>query len=123
MKNYAESTDKQFAKEIIESAPQQSKAWLNFDKEVHDTQTAIPAKYKELISIGIALTTQCPYCIEVHTLKAKEIGITQEELSETIMIAAALRSGAAVGYGLLHCSSFIKLRSEKLFIIYLFNLV
>ena len=106
MKHYTESTDKQFAKEIIESAPQQSKAWLNFDKEVHDVQTCIPAKYKELISIGIALTTQCPYCIEVHTLKAKEIGITQEELSETIMIAAALRSGAAVGYGLLSMKFF-----------------
>ena len=101
MEHYTEPTDKQFAKEILESAPRQSKAWLNFDKEVHDNQTIIPAKYRELISIGVALTTQCPYCIEVHTLKAKEMGVTQEELSETIMIAAALRSGATVGYGLL----------------------
>lgn len=106
MKHYTEVTDKQFAKEIIEGAPKQSKAWLNFDKEVHENPSVIPAKYRELISIGVALTTQCPYCIEVHTSKAKEIGVTQEELSETIMIAAALRSGAAVGYGLLSMKFF-----------------
>jgi alkylhydroperoxidase/carboxymuconolactone decarboxylase family protein YurZ len=27
---------------------------------------SIPKKYKELMAIAVALTTQCPYCIEVH---------------------------------------------------------
>jgi alkylhydroperoxidase/carboxymuconolactone decarboxylase family protein YurZ len=26
----------------------------------------IPKKYKELIAPAVALTTQCPYCLEVH---------------------------------------------------------
>lgn len=106
MKHYTETTDRQFAKDIIEGAPKQGKAWLEFDEEVHQEETTIPSKYKELISIAVALTTQCPYCIEVHTARAKEFGVSQQELSETIMIAAALRSGAAMGYGLLSMKFF-----------------
>lgn len=101
MTTFTESTDKKFAKDIIEAATNQAKAWFNFDHEVGDVETKIPFKYKELISIGVALTTQCPYCLERHTKQAKEHGATEEEIAETIMITAALRSGAALGYGLL----------------------
>lgn len=106
MKHYTDPTDKQFAKDIINGASKQGQAWLDFDKEVYNEETVIPSKYKELISIAVALTTQCPYCIEVHTQRAKEFGINQQELSETIMIAAALRSGAAMGYGFLSMKCF-----------------
>jgi len=101
MTKFTESTDKKFAQDIIAGAPKQSKAWLAFDQEVGEVEAKLPMKYKELISIGVALTTQCPYCIERHIKQAKELGVTQEEIAETIMIAAALRSGAAIGYGLL----------------------
>lgn len=60
---------------------------------------AIPKKYKELIALGIALTTQCPYCLEIHKEHALKAGATQEELSEVTFIAAALRAGAAVVHG------------------------
>lgn len=63
---------------------------------------AIPRKYKELMAIAVALTTQCPYCIEVHTKAAREAGATDAELAETTMVAAALRAGAAVVHGT-HC--------------------
>lgn len=60
---------------------------------------AIPKKYKELIALGVALTTQCSYCLEIHKNAAKEAGVTNEEISEVIHIAAALRAGAAVTHG------------------------
>ncbi|MEX8548624.1 MAG: carboxymuconolactone decarboxylase family protein [Mucilaginibacter sp.] len=101
MTKFTESSDKKFAKDIIKGAPNQAKAWFNFDHEVGEVETIIPLKYKELISLGVALTTQCPYCLEKHTKQAKEHGATEEEIAETIMITAALRSGAAMGYGLL----------------------
>lgn len=63
---------------------------------------AIPRKYKELMAIAVALTTQCPYCIEVHTKAAREAGATDAELAETTMVSAALRAGAAVTHGT-HC--------------------
>ena len=101
MEKFAESTDKKFAEEILKEAPIQAKTWLNFDHQVMESETAIPLKYKELMALAVALTTQCPYCLEKHTGRAKKLGATKAEISETIMIAAALRSGAALGYGLL----------------------
>ena len=60
---------------------------------------AIPIKYKELIALAVALTTQCAYCLEIHKEKAVAAGATQEELAETTFLAAALRAGAAVTHG------------------------
>ena len=71
------------------------------DKVVGRTDGVVPPKYRELIAIGVALTTQCPYCLDVHTKNAKKAGATREELAETVHIAAALRAGAALTHGLL----------------------
>jgi AhpD family alkylhydroperoxidase len=57
---------------------------------------AVPKKYKELIALAVALTTQCPYCLEIHRKSAEAAGATQQEIAETAMVAAALRAGAAV---------------------------
>jgi len=106
MTTFAESSDKKFTADILNGAPLQSQAWLAFDHCIGEVESAIPFKYKELISIAVALTTQCPYCLERHTEKARKHGVTKEEIAETIMIAAALRSGAALGYGLLSMKFF-----------------
>ncbi len=63
------------------------------------SEGVIPKKYKELIALGVALTTQCPYCLEIHKKNAVEAGATEEELAEATFIAAALRAGAAVVHG------------------------
>ncbi len=74
------------------------KAFMEFDK-VALADGAIPVKYKELIAIAVALTTQCPYCLEIHKGNAVKAGATEEELAEVTFIAAALRAGAAVTHG------------------------
>jgi AhpD family alkylhydroperoxidase len=53
----------------------------------------------ELVAVAVALTTQCPYCIEIHTKKAKKASATEQELAETTLVAAALRAGAAMTHG------------------------
>lgn len=73
-------------------------AFWAFDKAAL-SDGVIPKKYKELMAIAVALTTQCPYCIEAHRQQALKAGVTQEELAETVMVAAALRAGAAVTHG------------------------
>src|SRR5262249_36622195 len=60
---------------------------------------AIPLKYKELTAVAVALTTQCPYCTEVHAKKARKAGATEQELAETTLVAAALQAGGAVTHG------------------------
>ena len=60
---------------------------------------AISVKNKELIALAVALTTQCGYCLELHRQAAEKSGASQEEIAETIMIAGALRAGAALTHG------------------------
>jgi AhpD family alkylhydroperoxidase len=84
-------------------APAAWEGFLAFDKAVM-ADGAIPARTKELIAVAVALTTQCPYCIEIHTKKAKAAGCTEAELAETIMVAAALRAGGSITHGT-HCLS------------------
>ncbi|MDE2572267.1 MAG: carboxymuconolactone decarboxylase family protein [bacterium] len=71
------------------------------DETVGRSDGKIPRKYRELIALGVALTTQCPYCLDVHTANAKKAGATREELAETVFVAAALRAGAAATHGAL----------------------
>ena len=80
------------------SAPEAANAFWTFDKAAV-APGAIPKKYKELMAIAVALTTQCPYCIEVHRQGALKAGVTEQELSEAVFVAAALRAGAAVTHG------------------------
>ena len=76
-------------------APELMKTFWAFDKAAV-AEGAIPVKYKELIAVGVALTTQCPYCIGIHSDNARRAGATDAELVEAAIVAAALRSGAAV---------------------------
>lgn len=88
-------------KAMGELTPEAMKAFWAFDKAAL-AGGQIPVKYKELMAVAIALTTQCPYCIEVHSKKARDAGATDVELGETVMVATALRAGAALTHGT-HC--------------------
>jgi AhpD family alkylhydroperoxidase len=79
-------------------APEATEAFRTWDK-IALSDGAIPGKYKELIAIAVALTTQCPYCIEVHRKQAIEAGVTETELAEVVHVAAALRAGGAITHG------------------------
>src|SRR4051794_3551252 len=81
-----------------ELAPEQFKAFVAFD-EVAYKPGVISRKYKELIAVAVALTTQCPYCIEIHSKRARQAGATEQELAETTLVAAAIRAGGAVTHG------------------------
>lgn len=91
--------DLRFLKEMGRLAHDDFTAWLNLDNIVDREGGAIPRKYRQLIALGVAFTTQCPYCIEVHVKAAKNAGATREEVTESAMIAAALRAGGAATHG------------------------
>ena len=85
-------------KTIEANAPDAMKAFWAFDKAAM-AAGAIPVKYKELIALAVALTTQCPYCLEIHSNKAREAGASEQEMAEVVAVAAALRAGAAITHG------------------------
>jgi AhpD family alkylhydroperoxidase len=82
-------------KKMESLAPAVMKAFWAFDKAAV-ADGAIPVKYKELIAVAVAQTTQCLYCIDIHAANARKAGATEAELVEAAMVAAALRAGGAV---------------------------
>jgi AhpD family alkylhydroperoxidase len=45
-------------------------------------QTKIPAKYRELISLGVAMALKCSSCETFHNSAARMNGASDEELAE-----------------------------------------
>jgi AhpD family alkylhydroperoxidase len=101
MSHYHDSDDLKIIGEFKTLAPAEFKGFVELDKIVGRDDGQIPRKYRELIALAVACTTQCPYCLDVHTRNAKKAGATREEVTEASFIAAALRAGAAVTHGAL----------------------
>jgi len=106
--HYHDPADLRLLKEMGQLAPNEFNAWLNLDKIVGREDGAIPRKYRELIALAVACTTQCPYCIEVHTKAAKKAGSSKQEVVEATLLAAALRAGGAATHGAMALKFFEK---------------
>lgn len=79
-------------------SPSTMQAFEAFDRAAM-APGAIPRKYKELIALGVALTTQCPYSLEVHRTNAISAGATETEIAEAVFVAASMRATAAIAHG------------------------
>ena len=108
MSYYQSEDDLKLLGELQKLAPEDFKAWLNLDNIVKREDGAIPRKYRELIAVAVACTTQCPYCLEVHSKAAKAAGASRKELTEASFLAAALRAGGAATHGALALKFFDK---------------
>jgi len=93
---------------LYELKPELLQAFMAFDAKVF-ADGALSTKNKELIAVACAHITQCPYCIDGHTKKAKKVGATPEELAEAIFVAVSLRAGG----GLAHSCIAIEALEEK----------
>ena len=98
--HYHDAADLRLLREMKTLAPAEFAAWAGLDGIV-TLDGAIPRKYRELIAIAVACTTQCPYCIEAHAKGAKAAGASREEIVEASLVAAALRAGGAATHGAL----------------------
>ena len=70
-------------------------AWEWF-KKTQSPDGAIPSKYSELISLGVASQIPCSYCVYAHTTMAKMLGATDAELQAAVASAASTRHWSTV---------------------------
>ena len=61
--------------------------WASFKSLQLSDQTAIPNKYKELIGLAVSGATRCRYCVYFHTEAARLFGASEDEITETALIA------------------------------------
>ncbi len=72
------------------------KKYLDFYDELYNQENSVlDLRTKELIAIAASLIAGCQGCFKGHVTKAARLGVTQEEVGETIAIAIAI-SGAAM---------------------------
>lgn len=83
-----------------ELAPETHDAFENFSRAVF-ADGALSEKTKQLIAVAAAHVTQCPYCINGHTKLARRKGASEEEVMESIWVAAEMRAGGAYAHATL----------------------
>jgi AhpD family alkylhydroperoxidase len=93
--NFYSKENTQNLAQLKDLAPEQLKAFNDFNAAVFK-EGALTVKEKEIVAVAIAHITECPYCIESHTKKAKRAGASLEELVEAIFVATAVEAGGVV---------------------------
>ncbi|MBI5060571.1 carboxymuconolactone decarboxylase family protein [candidate division KSB1 bacterium] len=60
---------------------------------------ALSGREKALIALAVAHAVQCPYCIDAYTNDSLNRGRSEEEMTEAVHVAAAIRGGASLVHG------------------------
>ena len=60
---------------------------------------ALSAREKALIALAVSHAVQCPYCIDAYTTASLEHGSNEEQMTEAVHVAAAIRGGASLVHG------------------------
>ncbi len=64
------------------------------------TDTALTAREKHLIGLGVAAATHCPYCTYFRTNAARMMGATDAQIEETSRFASDTAKYSAYMHGL-----------------------
>ena len=60
---------------------------------------ALTVREKSLIALAVAHAIQCPYCIDAYTSTCLEKGADEEQMMEAVHVAAAIKGGTTLVYG------------------------
>jgi AhpD family alkylhydroperoxidase len=61
--------------------------------------SALDLKTKELIALGIAISTRCDHCIGYHARNLVRLGAVREEIAEVLGMAAYMGGGPSINFG------------------------
>lgn len=75
-------------------------AWAEFKAVQLNPKTKLDGKTKELLGLAVAAQIPCQYCVYFHTAAAKANGATEEEIRETVAMAAIVRHWSTVLNGM-----------------------
>jgi AhpD family alkylhydroperoxidase len=56
-------------------------------------------KTKELVALGIAISTRCDHCIGYHTRNLVRLEANREEVADVLAVAAYMGGGPSINYG------------------------
>lgn len=86
--------------DMAKGAPELGKKFFDYYGAVMGPGGKLSAREKALLGLALAHAGQCPYCIESYTKACLAQGITQEEMTEAVHVAAAMKAGMALVHGM-----------------------
>lgn len=66
---------------------------------------ALDERTKKLIALAVAFAIQEPYCIDSYAAACTDAGVTPEEMSEAVSVAAVIRGGGTVAHWVQACNT------------------
>jgi alkylhydroperoxidase/carboxymuconolactone decarboxylase family protein len=66
---------------------------------------ALDARTKKLVALAVAYAIQEPYCIDSYSSACTDAGISPEEMSEAVSVAAAIRGGGVIAHWVQACNA------------------
>lgn len=99
MSSYFDANDLKKFGNITELQEKMGSKFFDWYNEVFSGDTALTEREKALIALAVAHTVQCPYCIDAYTSGCLEKGADEEQMMEAVHVAAAIKSGSSLVYG------------------------
>lgn len=101
MSQYQRREDLTIIPDLLGLAATEGGAFMAFHHAMEREDGIIPRKYRELIALGVAFTTQCAYSIDTHTEHARANGASKQEIAETAFVVAAVKAGGTLAHSLM----------------------
>ena len=97
MGEYYEKKDLDDFANIGEYAPSLGEKYFAYYGEAMK-EGALQAREKALIALSVATTQKCPYCIDAYTNQCLSLGVSQEEMMESVHVGAAIVAGVVLAH-------------------------
>jgi len=95
--SYYEKQDLADFPNIVEHAREQGQKFFDY----YGSATAaggLSEREKGLIALAVAMTQNCPYCIDSCTNKCLSLNISQDEMMEAVHVGAAMMAGVTLAH-------------------------
>lgn len=96
-RNYYESGDLADFPNIAEHAQEQGRKFFDY-YGASTSAGKLSEREKSLIALAVAMTQNCPYCIDAYTNKCLSLGIGEEEMMEAVHVGAAMMAGITLAH-------------------------
>jgi alkylhydroperoxidase/carboxymuconolactone decarboxylase family protein len=103
--DYGDLTD--FPK-ITEFAKEQGHKFFDYYRS-STSAGRLSEREKSLIALAVAMTQNCPYCIDAYTNKCLSLGIGEDEMMEAVHVGSAMMAGIT----LVHSTQMRKIIKKK----------
>lgn len=96
--SYYEEEDLDRFGEVGKNSPELFEKFMEWYQACQE-DGALSKREKALIGLAVAVTIQCPYCIDAFTQSSLESGSNMDQMTEAIHLASAIRGGASLIHG------------------------